>query len=332
MTPKFSFLPQQQQQQQHLKSTMEKPSPHHQQQMMQMQQGQGHMPQQQGNPQCDDGATPQPQRQPQLPEKPVHQLKQLTKQGEQTHPKPARSTVASTTQPPPSLASTFSATSVAVPFYYHTCPQFTQADMDRERASLSARERADFDGQVAGTAPLPREPAEWVRERLREFDEALEEISLEDRRSYLLAVELQSQEFVWEEVPPVAFLRAEQFDATKAARRCVHYWSFRHNIFGESRAFRPMVVSTKNSSNSYSSRSRPPHARGGPSGDQDNDGDDDDDDDGGGGCMSRVDLDALGKGAAKILPDDARGRPVVFFKRNCVPKAIADHQPVYVRV
>jgi hypothetical protein len=211
--------------------------------------------------------------------------------------------------PPPKLSSTFSATSTAVPFYYHTCPQFQQEDLNRERAGLSAAERDEIDGDVAGTCAIVRESCDFVRARLHAFHGALEAIPLDEKESYLKAVEARSAAFVLEdESPPLAFLRAERFDAASAARRFVDYWSFRHKIFGDDRAFRNMM---------------PGRSRGCEPSELDDDSDS--------GCMSDVDREAVRKGGAKALPPDALGRPVVFFKRNCVPKEVADHQPVFVR-
>jgi hypothetical protein len=220
----------------------------------------------------------------------------------------------------PSLSTPFPSTSTAVPFFYRTCPQFHQDDLDKERAGLSDSERHAIFEDIAGIAPVPREPPDFVQQRLREFHEALDAIPLDQKKSYAAAVERKSTEFVFEEeASPLAFLRAELFDAVKAAQRFVDYWSVRHTIFGDERAFRSMVG--RNSSKREEESSEPPE--------HDFHGGDDDDDDS--GCMSDMDREAVGMGVVKALPSDAHGRVVIFFKRNCVPKEVADRQPVLVR-
>jgi hypothetical protein len=222
----------------------------------------------------------------------------------------------------PTLSSTpFPSTSTAVPFFYHTCPQIKEDDLDKERAGLSESERRQIFEDLAGIAPLPWEPPDLVQQRLRDFYHALDAIPPEQKKSYLRAVEARSTEFVFEqETPPLAFLRAELFDAVKAAQRFVDYWSMRHAIFGDDRAFRSMM------GRSEATRE---------SGDRDAEPRDDDhvanDDDDRRGCMSDVDRRAVEMGAAKALPPDAHGRAVIFFKRNCVPKEVADREPILVR-
>jgi hypothetical protein len=215
----------------------------------------------------------------------------------------------------PSLSTPFPSTSTAVPFFYHTCPQFHQDDLDKERAGLSETERHAIFEDIAGIAPVPREPPDFVQQRLREFHMALDAIPLEQKKSYVAAVERQSTEFVFEEeAPPLAFLRAELFDAVKAAQRFVDYWSMRHTIFGDDWAFRSMMV--RSGSKRKKESGEPPE----------HDFDDDDDDDC--GCMTDVDRKAVEKGVVKALPPDAHGRAAIFFKRNCIPKEVADRQPL----
>jgi hypothetical protein len=230
--------------------------------------------------------------------------------------------------PPPSSSS-----SVA-PYFYHTCPQYQAKDLERERNEvLSEQERDEADADLRGTSAIVREPSDVIKERILDFYDTLESIPADQKHSYVAAVEARSKEFVRKESPsPLAFLRCEQFDAIKAARRFVDYWSVRHQIFGDDRAFRCMCPK-RTKKNALEEDVYDDGANDGGCAD-DNDPNDDDDEDGDdedAGCMSIVDWEALHSGTAKELPHDAFGRAVVVFKANCVPAELADRQPIMVR-
>jgi hypothetical protein len=226
----------------------------------------------------------------------------------------------------------------AAPYFYHTCPQYQPKDLDKERNEiLSPEEREEADNDLHGTGAVLRETPDLVQASLEEFHDALASIPSHEKHSYLMAVEATSKEFVASESPPpLAFLRCEQFDAPKAAMRFVAYWSTRHKIFGDDRAFRCM----SKGSNRYRKKSEccgeqlgteaveehvydDEHEGGGDPDPEDYDNDT--------GCMSDVDWEALERGTAKELPHDDRGRAVVVFKANCVPMELADTQPILVR-
>jgi hypothetical protein len=73
----------------------------------------------------------------------------------------------------------------------------------------------------------------------------------------------------------IALLRCQTFDAWAAASRLVAYWKLRKSTFGADRAFLPMTLH---------------------------------------GAMAE-DLDAFRTGVFQILPNDEKGRAVLFFDR-----------------
>jgi hypothetical protein len=248
---------------------------------------------------------------------------------------PAAAAAAAAARAPVPVPSSPSSSSAAAPYFYCTCPQYQAKDLERERNEvLTEQEWIEADADLRGTCAILREPPDLVAACLRDFYEALAAIPPDQKHSYLRAVETTSKEFVLRESPsPLAFLRCEQFDPIQAARRFVAYWSVRHTIFGDDRAFRCMCP-TRTSEKKQTALEE---------GRCDDDDDDDDDDDGGcdddpndddddAGCMTGVDWEALHSGTAKELPHDAYGRAVVVFKANCVPTELADRQPVMVRV
>jgi hypothetical protein len=227
--------------------------------------------------------------------------------------------------------------SSAAPYFYHTCPQYQAKDLERERNEvLSEQERDEADADLRGTCAILREPSDFIKERILEFYEALDAIPHEQKQSYLRAVEATSKEFITSESPsPLAFLRCEQFDSIQAVRRFVAYWSVRHAIFGDDRAFRCMCPKRKSKKKAtaleedlYDDEYDYDTAIDGGCDDDPTNEDDDDT-----GCMSGVDREALHSGTAKELPHDAYGRAVVVFKANCVPaeQLADDKQPIMVR-
>jgi hypothetical protein len=206
--------------------------------------------------------------------------------------------------------------------------------LERERNEvLTAQERDEADADLRGTCVILREPSDFIKERILEFYEALDAIPHDQKVSYLRAVETTSTAFVLKESPsPLAFLRCEQFDPIQAARRLVAYWSVRHAIFGDDRAFRCMCPRKKQNTLEEDVYDDDANDDGCGADDNDPNDDDEDYDDDDTGCMSGVDWEALHSGTAKELPHDAYGRAVVVFKANCVPpEQLADRQPVMVR-
>jgi len=111
----------------------------------------------------------------------------------------------------------------------------------------------------------------------KQLEEALQLIPDQEKAAYLEAVEKVPQ-LVQLESDPLRFLRREDYNAWAASRRLVTYWETRKTIFGD-KAFLPMSQTEE-------------------------------------GALSKEDLDVLNTGALVLLPNDNKGRSVIFFDRS----------------
>ena len=116
------------------------------------------------------------------------------------------------------------------------------------------------------------ETKETVEKGLEELTKAIESIPKEAKAGYMRAL-AEAPELVQKESDPVAFLRAEAFDAVAAAWRLVKYWELRIKIF-ESRAFMALNQTAE-------------------------------------GALDRRDLSILGTSYIMCLPMDSFGRAVI---------------------
>ena len=85
--------------------------------------------------------------------------------------------------------------------------------------------------------PTPNETPAFVREKLVEFESALDEVAVGEKRGYLMAKEKCPSE-----CDKLVFLRCEVFNVDQAVCRFVKYWNARIQVFGEEKAFLPMTI------------------------------------------------------------------------------------------
>lgn len=121
-----------------------------------------------------------------------------------------------------------------------TCPNITDEEDKREKESLTREEREAIENDILGKlAPSYTETPAMKRNAVMELKSAVELIEEGEKEAYLRALEV-CPTLLQTETDPIHFLRAENYDAWKAARRLVTYWSARAEIFGAEKAFVPL--------------------------------------------------------------------------------------------
>ena len=109
-----------------------------------------------------------------------------------------------------------------------------------------------------------------------QFDEAMAALPRETKAAYLEAKRVAPR-LVEKESNPDAYLEYDHYDPWRAALRVATYWTFRTEIFGGERAYRPMTLA-------------------------------------GSGAMSPDDVKVFQTGFLMVLPNDRHGRAVVRRK------------------
>lgn len=141
--------------------------------------------------------------------------------------------------------------------------------------SLAAPAAANVERPVVIATPL-KEPAgtSWCRDdAVIKVALAMETMSVEEKADYVEAV-TKAPDITERECDPVAFLRAQNRNAAKAASQMATYWKVRKKVFGSS-AFTALNQTGK-------------------------------------GALDRRDLATLGSTFLMSLPNDAAGRSVIF--------------------
>lgn len=85
----------------------------------------------------------------------------------------------------------------------------------------------------------PNETPSMIEDKLAEFELALDDISDDEKRGYLLAKEEGPAEC--DDAHKLMFLRCEVFDVERAVVRFVKYWNARVAVFGRDKAFLPLT-------------------------------------------------------------------------------------------
>jgi hypothetical protein len=106
------------------------------------------------------------------------------------------------------------------------------ADLAKDMNALSFQEREQVFDDIHGVAKLPEETPDFVKDRIRAFDESMDAIPEHKRKAFQRAL------FLWPNLRTdikfkLMFLRADQFDAPKAAQRMVQYYGQKRMLFGE---------------------------------------------------------------------------------------------------
>jgi len=123
-----------------------------------------------------------------------------------------------------------------------TAPRFTAEQEEAERSSLSQEERDKVVNDLfGGNAHALPSAEEHLPQLVTHMSEELDKIDDAEKEGYLLALK-QCPHLVAKESDPVRFLRCDDYQTEKAARRLVNYWNFRVELFGEERAFLPMTI------------------------------------------------------------------------------------------
>ena len=108
-------------------------------------------------------------------------------------------------------------------------------------ASLSLKEREVATNDLHGVSDLINEVPEFVHEKLNEMRKELSGICQDEKKAYdMLLIEndqrVQSNDYL------VAFLRADCFDASKAALRMTKYLNHKLNLFGKDNLSKPITI------------------------------------------------------------------------------------------
>jgi hypothetical protein len=120
-------------------------------------------------------------------------------------------------------------------------PESTSAMIAKELNQLSVNEREKVLEDVHGIArESVDEPPDYVRNRLVLLEQELSKIT-RNKAAYDLA-KLQSKEYVSSEKLGLMFLRAESFDACRAAARMVRFFDEKYELFGADKLTTDIVL------------------------------------------------------------------------------------------
>mmetsp|Transcript_17903 Transcript_17903/g.30245 ORF Transcript_17903/g.30245 Transcript_17903/m.30245 type:complete len:284 (+) Transcript_17903:137-988(+) len=86
----------------------------------------------------------------------------------------------------------------------------------------------------------PDETPILIKNKLAEFESALDDVGDKEKRCYLMAKEKGPDEC--NDAHKLIFLRCEVFEVDRAVARFVKYWEARVAVFGEDKAFLPLAV------------------------------------------------------------------------------------------
>ena len=119
-------------------------------------------------------------------------------------------------------------------------PESTSAMIAKEMNQLSVNEREKVLEDVHGIARAVDEPLDYVRNSLVLLEQELSKIT-RNKAAFDLA-KIQSKEYVSSEKLGLMFLRAESFDAHKAAARMVRFFDEKYELFGADKLARNIVL------------------------------------------------------------------------------------------
>jgi len=118
-------------------------------------------------------------------------------------------------------------------------PKITIANLEQERGALSLQERMGIERELRGVQDEFVETPELICRSLQLLENAVGDIPRKE--AYETAL-FTNPEYVEDDDFRLAFLRADRFDANKAAVRMVKYWDRKVALFGTEKAFSPSVT------------------------------------------------------------------------------------------
>lgn len=124
-----------------------------------------------------------------------------------------------------------------------TAPRMNLEQAANEYNNLSKEEKDRAWRDLYGKEPLnpDEETEELISSRLFDMYHALQSMPEDSKRSYNRALQI-CPEYVNHREFLLMFLRADYFDASKAALRLVKYWQAKEDAFGSHRAFRKITL------------------------------------------------------------------------------------------
>lgn len=122
-------------------------------------------------------------------------------------------------------------------------PDLTNAMFARELNKLSMKERDDVLQDVHGISDVMREDPEMVARSLEELDVELGKV--EDKEAYLIAKQ-QNHAYVTDSSFVTMFLRAESFQAKRAATRMSSFFEMKRELFGADKLGRDITIDDLN--------------------------------------------------------------------------------------
>jgi hypothetical protein len=120
-------------------------------------------------------------------------------------------------------------------------PDATSAMLAKEMNQLSVEEREKVLEDIHGIARAVDEPLDSVKNSLVLLEEELSKITRNKRVAFDLA-KSQSEDYVSSEKLRLMFLRAESFDAYKAASRMVRFFDEKYKLFGADKLTKDIVL------------------------------------------------------------------------------------------
>lgn len=120
--------------------------------------------------------------------------------------------------------------------WFNEAPSFTWAHMKEEYEALTPTELVDVEDERFGLLDEIEETPDLVSRSLIAMEEAIE--NMNEKEEYETALFI-CPEHIHDENFRLAFLRADRFNATAAAKRMVTYWKRKVELFGTEIAFKP---------------------------------------------------------------------------------------------
>lgn len=127
-------------------------------------------------------------------------------------------------------------------------PERVDAHLVQQLNRMSFQEREIINEEIHGVRSLAvEETPEFVQQKLVELDRALTELPDREKTAYLEAVRFNSLYVVNQEKLRLPILRAEVFDARKAATRLAKFLDLVLDLYGHEALMRPITLADFNS-------------------------------------------------------------------------------------
>jgi hypothetical protein len=123
-----------------------------------------------------------------------------------------------------------------------TAPRFEPCELATEMSSLSLSDQAEALNELfgRGTPAVKDEDPDVIKEALQAL---FQEIScIKDKSAFRQALQQCPAGYAQSDQFCLMFLRAERFDASRAAQRVVKYWEEKLKLFGPRKAFRRLTI------------------------------------------------------------------------------------------